>query len=99
MCVGTSTNDCSLAMCSDGYSTYLNGACTKIDCSSIDLGNVFSVVDGSCTTYVSSFSSSSIFSFLSTNSPSPWRYPTLIILHTRYDVEPNKYKFLKSHVL
>ena len=48
-CVGTNTNECSLATCSDGYMTYSNGACTKIDCSTIDFGNVLSVVDGLCT--------------------------------------------------
>ena len=32
-CVGTNTEDCTLATCSDGYWMYLNGACNRIDCS------------------------------------------------------------------
>ena len=47
-CVGTNTNECSLATCSDGYMMYSNGACAKIDCSTIDFSNVLSVVDGLC---------------------------------------------------
>ena len=31
-CVGTNTEDCTLATCSDGYWMYLNGACNRIDC-------------------------------------------------------------------